>query len=101
MKAKYKCILVLIGFLISNHIYAQPVRSGHINNSVKKQPTIKLQTGTNGIRKASINAKIHANSNSVFGNGNTHPYYNNKNKPGKNEGKEGEMKNNKEKKQKK
>lgn len=83
MKTIYKIITLFMAFLISNHLFAQPGRSSHINNIVKQQPRI------NGILKATnnanANAKIHANSNSVFGTRNTHPNYNKKDQPKKDE----------------
>ena len=82
MKPICKIIILFMAFLISNHLFAQPGRSLH-SIQIIKQPRINgmLKTTTN----ANANAKIHANSNSVFGTGNTHPNYNKKNQPKKDE----------------
>ena len=77
MKALNKItFLLIVVFIISNKLFAQPGR-----NMVKQPPRI------NGVVRATatanINAKIHANSNSVFGNGNSHPNYSKKEQPQK------------------
>ena len=80
MKVIYKIIGFFSAILISDHLFSQPV---HTNNIVKQTQVI------NGILRATSNAnsnvKLHANSNSVFGTSKTHPNYNNKDRPEKNE----------------
>ena len=71
MNLKYKIVTLLITCFFSYCASAQQGR-----------PTIKQPPKINGVLKAttnaSINAKIHANSNSVFGTAKTHPNYNKK-----------------------
>lgn len=71
MKALYKIITFFTLFLFSNDLLAQ-----HRRIAVKQPPRI------NGVLKATSNtpakAKIHANSNSVFGTSKTHPKYDKK-----------------------
>ena len=79
MKTLTKIIIVWTFVLFSDKLSAQP---GH--GLVKQPPKINgaIRAATNaGITAA--NAKIHANSNSVFGTGNTKPDYNKKNQPKK------------------
>jgi hypothetical protein len=71
MNLKYKIASLIIPCLLSGYVYAQPGR-----------PAVKQPPRINGVIKAttsaSVNAKIHANSNSVFGTNKTHPNYNKK-----------------------
>lgn len=92
MKPIHKIILVYITFLCSTRLFAQP---GH--NFVKQTQ------GLNGILKATANARIHANSNSVFGAANNPTNYSKKDQRKKDEIKIDKevQKNNKVKKQKK
>ncbi len=91
MKVIFKIIALFMVFLISENLFAQQV---HISNIVKQQ---KVTTAAN------TNAKVHANSNSIFGSGNTPSKYDKKKQPKNNEVKdeEGMKKNNNAKKQKK
>ena len=83
-----------MGFIISNNLSAQQGRG------IKQPP--KINGITTAINNANINAKIHANSNSVFGTANTHPNYNKKEQPKSSEIKDGnETKKSKVKKEKK
>ena len=85
---------MIVFFIISNNLFAQP---GH--NMVKQPP--RINGAVRATANANINAKIHANSNSVFGTGNAHPNYNKKDNPQKGEIKEAvETTKNKEKKEK-
>lgn len=61
----------MVIFITSNNLFAQP---GH---NLVKQPS-RINGVARAIANANVNAKIHANSNSVFGTGNTHPNYNKK-----------------------
>ncbi|MEO7291729.1 MAG: hypothetical protein ABIW34_01405 [Ginsengibacter sp.] len=92
MKPIYKIILVYITFLCSTRLFAQP---GH--------NIVKQTKGINGILKATANARIHANSNSVFGAANNPTNYSKKDQRKKDEIKIDKevQKNNKVKKQKK
>jgi hypothetical protein len=73
MKLLIQSAVLFIACLFSCYVYAQPGRP----NIVKQPPRI------NGVMKATTNAatnaKIHANSNSVFGTGNGQSNYNKKN----------------------
>ena len=75
MKALYTILAFFMTFIVSADLYSQPGRK-----AVKQPPRI------NGVQKATSNAtakaKIHANSNSVFGTGTTHPKYDKKSKKG-------------------
>ena len=81
MKTLNKIITILILYLISNNLFAQP---GH---GMIKQPP-RINGAMRGVTNASVNARIHANSNSVFGIGNSHPNYNKKEEPKKEERKD-------------
>lgn len=78
MKPIFKTAALLISILLSYNSHAQPGRS-----TIKQPPKI------NGVIKATtnanVNAKIHANSNSVFGASKTHPKYDKKAQPKKSE----------------
>ena len=76
MKAIYKIIGFFTIMLLSNQLFSQRV---HTNNIVKQTQ------GINGIVRATSNARIHANSNSVFGTIKTQPNYDNKDQPKKDE----------------
>ena len=71
MKSLYRIIALFTLFLFSNNL---PAQHGHA--TIKQPPRI------NGVLKATSNAtakaKIHANSNSVFGTSKTHPKYDKK-----------------------
>ncbi len=86
----------MIVFIITNNSFAQ---SGH--NNIGKQPP-KINGIPKAISNANVNAKIHANSNSVVGAGNSQSNYN-KTEPPKKEAirEEGEIKKSNVKKQKK
>lgn len=90
--------LPMLCYTTSNYLFAQQYHNLNI---------VKQQQNTNGILRANnianTNAKIHANSNSVFGTNNSSANYNKKNQPKKEEGKSEEetKRNNKVKKQKK
>jgi hypothetical protein len=100
MQTLIKFIALFTALLIGYTLSAQPGRG-----LVRQPPRI------NGAARAAANAginaaRIHANSNSVFGTGNTHPNYTKKEEPkkeeiNKEELKEGDIKKNKGKKQKK
>lgn len=93
MKVLYNILCLLTAFFTSTTLSAQP---GHV---IKQPPKINVPKV---IANATVNARIHANSNSVFGTGNTHPNYNKKSVPKKDDVKvEGETKKSKSKKQKK
>ena len=74
MKTLYKIITIFTLLLFFNNFPAQ-----HVRSAVKQPPRI------NGVLKATSNAaakaKIHANSNSVFGTSKTHPKYDKKKSP--------------------
>jgi hypothetical protein len=95
MKPIYRFLIVCITLLSCAKLFAQPAK-----NIVKQTQVV------NGILKATANAnsnaRIHANSNSVFGTANNHPSESNKDQPKKNEIKVDKetQKNNKEKRQK-
>lgn len=76
MKLFKNTAALVIACLFSCYIYAQTGR-----------PNIKQPPRINGVLKATTNAavkaKIHANSNSVFGTGNNNAKYNKKNQPKK------------------
>ena len=74
MKAIYKIIIVCTALLSIADLFAQPGRN-----------IAKQSQGINGILRATANARIHANSNSVFGMGNNHSNYSNKDQTKKNE----------------
>ncbi len=89
MKTIYKYVGLVTAILISNYLSAQP---GHGLNIGKQQPRI------NGIlNNVNSNARIHANSNSVFVTNNYAANYNKRDQSKKEEGKEEMKKNNKEK----
>lgn len=94
MNLIYKITALCIACIFCYNSYSQP------------RPNIVKPPKINGVLKATtvanVNAKIHANSNSVFGTSNTHPNYNKKRQEQKSEIKtEDEPKNKKAKKQKK
>gem|GEM_PF-3869741 len=80
MKTIFKPILLLILFLITNYLFAQ---QGHNLNIVNQQQNINVILRANNI--ANANARIHANSNSVFGTTNSSVNYNKKDHPKKEE----------------
>ena len=89
MRPIYKLIVISIICLYSYNVSAQP-------GKIKQPPKISV------VKVPNVNVKVHANSNSVFGTGNTHPNYNKKTPPKKGEIKsEGDKEKNKEKKKKK
>ena len=76
----YKLILIIITAFIYGHLAAQ-------SGKIKQPPKVNVVK----ISVTKVNTKIHANSNSVFGTGNTHPNYDKRTPP-----KKGEIKNNEE-----
>ena len=96
MKTLYAILYLVTAFFAGNVVLAQP---GH---GIKPPPKINVPNIPRVITNANVNTRIHANSNSVFGTGNTHPNYNKKTEPNKETVKvEGETKKSKTKKQKK
>ena len=98
MKTLNTIIAIFMALLIYKNVPAQPGRG-----MVKPPP--RINGAIRAIANSSIQARIHANSNSVFGTGNTHANYTKKEEPKKEEIKddkyEGEVKKGKGKKQKK
>ena len=82
MNPIYKTITGIIVCLFSHYLYAQP-------GKVVKPPKINVVKVTSN---AAVNAKIHANSNSVFGTAKTHPKYDKKTQAKKGEIKEEDTK---------
>jgi hypothetical protein len=98
MKPLNKIISLFIVLLITINLSAQP-RHGMV------KPPPRINSAARAAVNASINARLHANSNSVFGIGNTHPNYSKKEEPKqeeiKDEKDEGDVKKGKGKKHKK
>ncbi len=74
---KTNFLIVLFTILISYNTLGQPGRNKNFVKLPQRMPISK--------------PKIHANSNSVFGTGNTHPKYNNKAQPKNEEIKKAEI----------
>ena len=96
MKPIYKIIFVCITFFCCIDLFAQP------RHNIVKQ-TQGINRILNAAANANVNARIHANSNSVFGAANNPPSYNRKDQPKNDEIKVNKevQKNNKARKQKK
>lgn len=78
MKPLYKIIGLFIAVLFSTTLYAQ------LGRGLVRQPP-RITGVTRAASNAAVNARIHANSNSVFGAGNSHPKYNKTEQPAKEE----------------
>jgi hypothetical protein len=98
MKTKIIFLILTVGFLYNCPVFAQGGRPPH--KVVKQQPRVSGAISAN--THANAKAKIHANSNSVFGSKKTHPNYEKRNQSKKVVIKtEGQLKKGKEKKDKK
>ncbi len=87
MKTKIIFLILTVGFLYNCPVFAQGGRPPH--KVVKQQPRVSGAISAN--THANAKAKIHANSNSVFGSKKTHPNYEKRN-----QSKKGELKEDKE-----